>query len=77
MEHSIDSPAMRFLSRVADLMILNLLMTLSFIPILTAGAGFTGMHYVLLRMVRNSSSIGVYRIPSDFCSGWRSRKPSL
>ncbi len=49
----IDSPAMRFLSRVADLMILNLLMTLSFIPILTAGAGFTGMHYVLLRMVRN------------------------
>ncbi len=49
----IDSPLMRFLSRIADLMILNFLMVLCCIPIITAGAGFTGMHYVLLHMVRD------------------------
>lgn len=49
----IDSPVMRFLTRVADLMILNILMILCCIPIVTMGAGFTGLHYVLLKMVRN------------------------
>lgn len=49
----IDSPMMRFLSKMADLMILNFLMVLCCIPVITAGAGFTGMHYVLLKMVRN------------------------
>ena len=49
----IDSPVMRFLSRVADLMILNVLMALCCIPIITIGAGFTGLHYVLLKIVRN------------------------
>ncbi len=49
----IDSPFMRALTRVADLMILNFLMLLCCIPVITAGAGFTGMHYVLLKMVRN------------------------
>ena len=49
----IDSPFMRMLTRVADLMILNILMVLCCIPVVTIGAGFTGMHYVLLRFVRN------------------------
>lgn len=49
----IDSPLMRFLTRVADLMILNILMIVCCIPIVTMGAGFTGLHYVLLRIVRN------------------------
>lgn len=49
----IDSPVMRFLTRVADLMILNILMILCCIPVVTMGAGFTGLHYVLLRIVRN------------------------
>lgn len=48
-----DSPIMRFLSRVGDLMILNFLMIFCCIPVVTAGAAFTAMHYVLLKIVRD------------------------
>lgn len=47
-----DSPFMRVLNRVADLMILNFLMIICCIPIVTAGASFTALHYVLLKIVR-------------------------
>lgn len=49
----LDSPVMRFLNRVADLLILNFLMIACCLPIITAGAAFTAMHYVLLKIVRN------------------------
>lgn len=48
-----DSPFMRFLNRVADLLILNILVMICCIPIITVGAAFTAMHYVLLKIVRN------------------------
>lgn len=48
-----DSPVMRFLSRVADLLILNLITLVCCIPLITIGASVTAMHYVLLKMVRN------------------------
>lgn len=48
-----DSPVMRFLSRMADLMILNLVALICCIPIVTIGASMTALHYVLLKMVRN------------------------
>lgn len=47
-----DSPVMRFLNRVGDLMILNFLMIICCIPIITVGAALTAMHYVLLKIVR-------------------------
>lgn len=47
-----DSPIMRVLNRVADLMILNLLMIVCCIPIITVGAAYTAMHYVILKMIR-------------------------
>ena len=47
-----DSPVMRALNRVADLMILNLLMIVCCIPVITVGAAFTAMHYVILKMIR-------------------------
>ena len=49
----LDSPFMRFLSVLADLMILNVLTILCCLPIVTAGASFSAMHYVLIRIVRN------------------------
>lgn len=49
---ALDSPIMRFLSRMADLLILNLLVMLCCLPVITAGAAFTGMYYVLMKMVR-------------------------
>lgn len=47
-----DSPVMRVLNRVGDLMIMNFLMIFCCIPVITAGAAFTAMHYVLLKIVR-------------------------
>ncbi len=47
-----DSPVMRFLNRVGDLLILNILMMICCIPVITIGAAFTAMHYVILKMIR-------------------------
>lgn len=48
----VDSPFQRFLCRVADLLVLNIITLFLCIPVITAGAALTAMHYVLLRMVR-------------------------
>ena len=48
----LESPLMRVLNRVADLMILKLLMIVCCIPVITIGAAVTAMHYVILKMVR-------------------------
>ena len=53
---NIDSPFMRFLSRLADLMILNILVLITSIPVITIGASFTAMHYVLIKMVRDEET---------------------
>ena len=44
---------MQILNKVADLMILNILTVFCCIPIITAGASMTAMHYVALKMARN------------------------
>ena len=49
----LDSPLMSGLNKLADLVILNLITLLGCVPVITAGASLTGMHYVLLKMVRN------------------------
>lgn len=53
---SIDSPLMRALSKVADLMILNLLVIVTSIPIITIGASMSAMHYVLIKLTRNEGT---------------------
>ena len=47
------SPFIRFLNRMADLLIINLLTLLMCVPVITAGASLTAMHYVLLKIVRD------------------------
>ena len=49
----LDSPIVSFLSRLADLVWLNLLTLICCIPIVTAGAAITALHYVTVKMVRN------------------------
>lgn len=49
----IDSPIMRFLTKLADLIWLNILVIVCSIPIFTIGASMTALHYVVLKMVRN------------------------
>ena len=53
---SMDSPVMRFLSRVCDLIILNLLAIVCSIPIVTIGASITAMFSVTLKMVKGEES---------------------
>lgn len=47
-----DSPVMRFLGLVGDMLILNIMVIICCIPIITVGAAYTAMHYVLLKIVR-------------------------
>lgn len=53
---SLDSPVMQSLSRVADLMYLNLLAGICCIPIVTIGASMTALHYMSLKLVRDEES---------------------
>ena len=48
----VESPLMKKLGIMADLLILNLVTLVCCLPIVTAGAAFTAMHYVLLKIVR-------------------------
>lgn len=48
----LDSPLMNFLNKVADLLVLNILTIIFCIPLITAGASFTAMWSVLLKMAR-------------------------
>lgn len=51
-----DSPVMRFLSRLCDLIILNLLCIVCCIPVITAGASITALFSVTLKMVKGEES---------------------
>lgn len=44
---------MRFLDRIFNLLWLNLIIVVCCLPIFTAGAAFTGLHYVILRIIHN------------------------
>jgi uncharacterized membrane protein YesL len=67
----LDSPFMRVLNRIADLMILNFLMIICCIPIFTIGAACTGMHYVLLKTVRGEEGYLVRGFFKSFKQNFR------
>jgi uncharacterized membrane protein YesL len=48
----IDGPLFRFLEKVANLIILNILLIICSIPIITIGPALTATYYVNLKMVR-------------------------
>lgn len=53
----LDSPLIRVLNKVADLMWINILTVICCIPIITAGAALTSAHYVALKMLRNEEDM--------------------
>ena len=61
----LDSPMMRFLNKVADIVILNILAIICCIPVVTIGASLTALHYVTLKIARNEEG---YIIRSYFKS---------
>lgn len=62
---------MRFLNRVGDLMILNILMIICCIPVITVGAAYTAMHYVLLKMVRDREGYLIRGFFKSFVQNFR------
>lgn len=52
----LDSPVMSFLSKMADLMILNLLTLVCCIPIITIGDAVTALYYMTIKMVKNEET---------------------
>lgn len=52
----IDNPVMRFLSRVFDLIILNICFLICCIPLVTIGPSITALYSVCLKIVKNEDS---------------------
>lgn len=50
-----DSAPMRFLTRIADLMILNMVFIATSIPVVTIGAALTGLNFTAMRLARGQS----------------------
>lgn len=50
---NLDSPVMVGLTKMADMIILNLVAFFCCLPIITAGASLTALHYVSLKIVRD------------------------
>ena len=64
---SYNSPFGRFMNRLVDVLFLSLLTLLCSLPIVTVGASFSALYYVLFRMARGTDE-GVMR---DFFKGFR------
>lgn len=64
---NLDSPLMAGLSKLADLIWLNVLAFICCIPIFTIGASLTALNYVALKMVRNEDGY----VTRDFFKSFR------
>ena len=53
---NLENPFFQFLSRLADMIILNLLFLLTCIPIVTIGASRTALYYMTMKMIRNEET---------------------
>lgn len=62
---NMDGKFFSFMTRVADLMILNILWIICCIPIVTIGASTTALYYVTMKMAKNEES---YIVKSFFRS---------
>lgn len=67
----LDGPLMQVLTKIADLMILNLLTILCCIPIFTAGAAFTALHYMALKLIRHEECYIVKGYFNAFKNGFK------
>lgn len=56
MKYDPNSRLMRFFTKIADLMILNLTFVISCLPVFTVGASWTALYYVALKMVKDRQS---------------------
>lgn len=64
---NLDNPIWSFMGKIADLILLNLLVVVCSLPIFTIGASWTALYFVTIRMARNEESY----IVKDFLRSFR------
>lgn len=67
----INNPLMQGLSRIADILLLNLMFLICCIPIITIGAAVTALHSVTMKMVKEEESGIIKSFFSAFASNFR------
>ena len=73
---NIDSPIMTFLSRVADLVILNILYVVCCLPIFTIGAATSALYYQVMKMSKNEESYAFRGFFKAFKDNFRKATPA-
>lgn len=71
MKYNPDSRLMQFLSKLADLMILNIVFIVFSVPVFTIGASWTALYYVALKMVRDEQSSIIAAFIKSFKENFR------
>lgn len=66
-----DNPFMRFLARMVDLAMVNLLTLLFSIPVFTLGGALSAMNYVLLHLVREDETYIIRMFRKSFKDNFR------
>ena len=70
-----DNPVMKFLARLVDLVILNVITILYSIPVVTAGGALTAMNYVLLHLHREEESYVIKMFRKSFRANFKQGIP--
>ena len=70
-----DNPVMKFLARLVDLVMLNVITILYSIPVVTAGGALTAMNYVLLHLHREDESYVIKMFRKSFRANFKQGIP--
>lgn len=70
-----ENPVMKFLSRLVDLALVNIMTLISMIPIITFGASMTAMNYVLFHLVRGDETYVIRMFKKSFKENFRQGIP--
>lgn len=69
----IDSPVMRFLGRIGDIIILNLIFVVTALPVVTVGTALSALYTVAMKLARGEDPSVLREYMRAF---WRNRKPA-
>ena len=69
----IDSPVMRFLGRIGDIIILNLIFVVTALPVVTVGMALSALYTVAMKLARGEDPSVLREYMRAF---WRNRKPA-
>ena len=70
-----NNPVMKFLSRLVDLVVLNIFTLLYSLPVVTAGGALTAMNYVLFHYVRGDETYTIKMFRDSFRTNFRQGIP--